>query len=122
MSSDQTLPVAPPSSVPPRLSSRLQKMPNGSLLITDVTTDDTGRYTCVAGNSCSIKDRVAQLYVVGECNTRAACGRAHSFAHRLLLIGTKLQRHSLNLHPAPVIHCDRLITATTSQTPRLSLT
>ena len=41
-------------------------MSNGSLLITGVTTDDTGRYTCVAGNSCSIKDRVAQLYVVGE--------------------------------------------------------
>ncbi|XP_047459245.1 inactive tyrosine-protein kinase 7 [Mugil cephalus] len=46
------------------LSDRFQKMPNGSLVITDVTTDDTGRYTCVAGNSCSIKDRVAQLYVV----------------------------------------------------------
>ncbi|XP_037546541.1 inactive tyrosine-protein kinase 7 [Nematolebias whitei] len=43
-----------------------QKMPNGSLIITDVTTDDTGRYTCVAGNSCSIKDRVAQLYVVDK--------------------------------------------------------
>uniref|UniRef100_A0A8C5H2Z1 Inactive tyrosine-protein kinase 7 n=1 Tax=Gouania willdenowi TaxID=441366 RepID=A0A8C5H2Z1_GOUWI len=43
---------------------RFQKMPNGSLIISDVTTDDTGRYTCVAGNSCSIKDRVAQLYVV----------------------------------------------------------
>uniref|UniRef100_A0A672J3L8 Inactive tyrosine-protein kinase 7 n=1 Tax=Salarias fasciatus TaxID=181472 RepID=A0A672J3L8_SALFA len=45
---------------------RFQKMANGSLLISDVTTDDTGRYTCVAGNSCSIKDRVAQLYVVDE--------------------------------------------------------
>uniref|UniRef100_A0AAQ5XVL9 Protein tyrosine kinase 7 (inactive) n=1 Tax=Amphiprion ocellaris TaxID=80972 RepID=A0AAQ5XVL9_AMPOC len=43
---------------------RFQKMPNGSLLISDVTTDDTGRYTCVAGNSCSIKYRVAQLHVV----------------------------------------------------------
>ncbi|MEQ2171805.1 hypothetical protein GOODEAATRI_014416, partial [Goodea atripinnis] len=42
---------------------RIQKMPNGSLIIRDVTTDDTGRYTCVVGNSCSIKDRVAQLYV-----------------------------------------------------------
>lgn len=41
-------------------------MPNGSLVIRDVTTDDTGRYTCVAGNSCSIKDRVAQLYVVDK--------------------------------------------------------
>ncbi|KAM6956510.1 inactive tyrosine-protein kinase 7 [Aplochiton taeniatus] len=43
---------------------RFQKMANGSLVITDVTTDDTGKYTCVAGNSCSIKDRVGQLYVV----------------------------------------------------------
>lgn len=48
------------------LVSRLQKMANGSLLITDVTTDDTGKYTCVAGNSCSIKYRAVQLYVVGE--------------------------------------------------------
>uniref|UniRef100_A0A8C8DW87 Protein tyrosine kinase 7 (inactive) n=1 Tax=Oryzias sinensis TaxID=183150 RepID=A0A8C8DW87_9TELE len=47
-------------------SSRFQKMPNGSLVIFDVTTDDTGRYTCVAGNSCSIKFHVAQLYVVGK--------------------------------------------------------
>ncbi|KAM9804056.1 inactive tyrosine-protein kinase 7 [Neosynchiropus ocellatus] len=47
-------------------SRRFQKMPNGSLIISDVTTDDTGRYTCVAGNSCSIKDRVAQLYVVDK--------------------------------------------------------
>ncbi|XP_061600949.1 inactive tyrosine-protein kinase 7 isoform X1 [Cololabis saira] len=47
-------------------SPRFQKMANGSLIISDVTTDDTGRYTCVAGNSCSIKDRVAQLYVVAD--------------------------------------------------------
>ncbi|KAG7230076.1 hypothetical protein INR49_009796 [Caranx melampygus] len=39
---------------------------NGSLVISDVTADDTGRYTCVAGNSCNIKDRVAQLYVVDK--------------------------------------------------------
>uniref|UniRef100_A0A3Q0R4U7 Inactive tyrosine-protein kinase 7 n=1 Tax=Amphilophus citrinellus TaxID=61819 RepID=A0A3Q0R4U7_AMPCI len=45
---------------------RFHKMPNGSLVIRDVTTDDTGRYTCVAGNSCSIKDRVAQLYAVDK--------------------------------------------------------
>lgn len=45
---------------------RLQKMANGSLLITDVTTDDTGKYTCVAGNSCSIKYRAVQLYVVDK--------------------------------------------------------
>uniref|UniRef100_A0A665WTQ7 Inactive tyrosine-protein kinase 7 n=1 Tax=Echeneis naucrates TaxID=173247 RepID=A0A665WTQ7_ECHNA len=45
---------------------RFQKMANGSLVISDVTTDDTGRYTCVAGNSCNIRDRVAQLYVVDK--------------------------------------------------------
>ncbi|XP_060896642.1 inactive tyrosine-protein kinase 7 [Labrus mixtus] len=47
---------------------RIQKMPNGSLVIRDVTTEDTGRYTCVAGNSCSIKDRVAKLFVVDKPN------------------------------------------------------
>uniref|UniRef100_A0A8C5FJS0 Protein tyrosine kinase 7 (inactive) n=1 Tax=Gadus morhua TaxID=8049 RepID=A0A8C5FJS0_GADMO len=43
---------------------RFQMMPNGSLVIHDVRTDDTGRYSCVVGNSCNIKDRMAQLYVV----------------------------------------------------------
>lgn len=71
----------PPSSVPSRLSSRFQKMPNGSLLIIDVTTDDTGRYTCVAGNSCSIKDRVAQLYVVGECDTQTVHGHTNIYIY-----------------------------------------
>ncbi|KAK7149098.1 hypothetical protein R3I93_013186 [Phoxinus phoxinus] len=45
-------------------SSRFQKMPNGSLVISDVSTDDTGMYTCIAGNTCSIRDTTAQLYVV----------------------------------------------------------
>ncbi|XP_063047864.1 inactive tyrosine-protein kinase 7 [Engraulis encrasicolus] len=43
---------------------RFQVMANGSLVISDVVTDDTGRYTCVAGNSCGISDHAAQLYVV----------------------------------------------------------
>ena len=67
------------------LPSRFQKMSNGSLVIRDVTTDDTGRYTCVAGNSCSIKDRVAQLYVVGEFITYT-----HKHIQWLSLSGTKL--------------------------------
>ncbi|XP_054885612.1 inactive tyrosine-protein kinase 7 [Poeciliopsis prolifica] len=46
--------------------SRIQEMPNGSLVIRDVTTDDSGRYTCVAGNSCNIKDQMARLYVVDK--------------------------------------------------------
>lgn len=41
-------------------------MPNGSLVIYDVTTKDSGRYTCIAGNSCNIKHREAFLYVVGK--------------------------------------------------------
>ncbi|XP_043110725.1 inactive tyrosine-protein kinase 7 [Puntigrus tetrazona] len=45
-------------------SSRFQKMPNGSLVISEVSTEDTGIYTCVAGNICSIRDTAAQLYVV----------------------------------------------------------
>uniref|UniRef100_A0A673IBL6 Inactive tyrosine-protein kinase 7-like n=1 Tax=Sinocyclocheilus rhinocerous TaxID=307959 RepID=A0A673IBL6_9TELE len=39
-------------------------MPNGSLVISDVTTEDTGVYTCIAGNTCNIRDTAAQLYVV----------------------------------------------------------
>lgn len=80
-------PGRPASSASSLLSSRFQKMPNGSLVITDVTTDDTGRYTCVAGNSCSIKDRVAQLYVVGEFKTHTT---TQTYLHRLSTSGTKL--------------------------------
>uniref|UniRef100_A0A9J8A7R4 Protein tyrosine kinase 7 (inactive) n=1 Tax=Cyprinus carpio carpio TaxID=630221 RepID=A0A9J8A7R4_CYPCA len=45
-------------------SSSSRPMPNGSLVISDVTTDDTGVYTCIAGNTCNIRDTAAQLYVV----------------------------------------------------------
>ncbi|XP_064173136.1 inactive tyrosine-protein kinase 7-like [Anguilla rostrata] len=44
--------------------SRFQKMPNGSLVIRGVTTEDTGKYTCIAGNSCNTRSSAAQLYVV----------------------------------------------------------
>ncbi|KAJ8264218.1 hypothetical protein GJAV_G00146620 [Gymnothorax javanicus] len=44
--------------------SRFQKMPNGSLVIRDVSTEDTGKYTCIAGNSCDIRSTFAELYVV----------------------------------------------------------
>ncbi|CAM9901599.1 unnamed protein product [Bubo scandiacus] len=45
---------------------RIQIMPNGSLVIYDVTTEDSGKYTCIAGNSCNIKHREAFLYVVDK--------------------------------------------------------
>lgn len=45
---------------------RIQIMPNGSLVIYDVTSEDSGKYTCIAGNSCNIKHREAFLYVVGK--------------------------------------------------------
>ncbi|XP_064173611.1 inactive tyrosine-protein kinase 7-like [Anguilla rostrata] len=44
--------------------SRFQKMANGSLVIRTVSTEDTGKYTCIAGNSCDIRSTFAELYVV----------------------------------------------------------
>ncbi|XP_076879455.1 inactive tyrosine-protein kinase 7a isoform X2 [Brachyhypopomus gauderio] len=44
--------------------SRFEMMPNGSLVIRDVTTDDVGSYTCIAGNSCNIAHTTAELYAV----------------------------------------------------------
>ncbi|KAM3865337.1 inactive tyrosine-protein kinase 7-like [Diretmus argenteus] len=44
--------------------SRFQKLANGSLVISDVTMEDTGSYTCIAGNSCNIGHKEAHLYVV----------------------------------------------------------
>ncbi|XP_078137903.1 inactive tyrosine-protein kinase 7-like [Centroberyx gerrardi] len=44
--------------------SRFQKLANGSLVISDVTMEDTGSYTCIAGNSCNIGHKMAHLYVV----------------------------------------------------------
>uniref|UniRef100_A0A8C1YHT2 Protein tyrosine kinase 7a n=1 Tax=Cyprinus carpio TaxID=7962 RepID=A0A8C1YHT2_CYPCA len=45
-------------------SFRFQKMPNGSLVVHDVSMEDTGSYTCIAGNSCNIAHTSAELYVV----------------------------------------------------------
>lgn len=41
-------------------------MLNGSLIIYDVSAEDTGKYTCIAGNSCNIKHHEASLLVVGK--------------------------------------------------------
>lgn len=43
---------------------------NGSLVIHDVAPEDSGRYTCIAGNSCNIKHTEAPLYVVGMGSAR----------------------------------------------------
>ncbi|XP_023652138.2 inactive tyrosine-protein kinase 7 [Paramormyrops kingsleyae] len=43
---------------------RFQEMPNGTLVITSVGMEDTGKYTCIAGNACTIRHSTAQLYVV----------------------------------------------------------
>uniref|UniRef100_A0AAR2JT67 Protein tyrosine kinase 7a n=1 Tax=Pygocentrus nattereri TaxID=42514 RepID=A0AAR2JT67_PYGNA len=43
---------------------RFQMMPNGSLIVHDVIMEDTGSYTCIAGNSCNIAHTSAELYVV----------------------------------------------------------
>uniref|UniRef100_A0A8B9Z6T3 Protein tyrosine kinase 7 (inactive) n=1 Tax=Buteo japonicus TaxID=224669 RepID=A0A8B9Z6T3_9AVES len=51
---------------PGKLLPRIQIMPNGSLVIYDVTAEDSGKYTCIAGNSCNIKHREAFLYVVDK--------------------------------------------------------
>lgn len=44
---------------------RMHIFQNGSLVIHDVAPEDSGRYTCIAGNSCNIKHTEAPLYVVG---------------------------------------------------------
>uniref|UniRef100_A0A8C8VQM5 Inactive tyrosine-protein kinase 7 n=1 Tax=Pelusios castaneus TaxID=367368 RepID=A0A8C8VQM5_9SAUR len=51
---------------PSKLVPRIQIMPNGSLVIYHVTTDDSGKYVCIAGNSCNIKHQEASLYVVDK--------------------------------------------------------
>lgn len=100
-------------------------MPNGSLLITDVSAEDTGEYTCVAGNSCNIKGRVAQLYVVGELMDSVYKGlllREQSCLH-WAKASSREEDKGVNYtsSPLPVSRCDRLITSTTSLTPSLSL-
>lgn len=52
---------------------RMHIFQNGSLVIHDVAPEDSGRYTCIAGNSCNIKHTEAPLYVVGMCWGGMSC-------------------------------------------------
>ncbi|XP_075057085.1 inactive tyrosine-protein kinase 7 [Mixophyes fleayi] len=49
---------------------RIQIMPNGSLVIYQVSNEDSGKYTCIAGNVCNIMHRDTFLYVVEKPNDR----------------------------------------------------
>ncbi|XP_042320509.1 inactive tyrosine-protein kinase 7 [Sceloporus undulatus] len=51
---------------PDKFLPRIQIMSNDSLVIYDVTTEDSGKYTCIAGNSCNIKHHEAFLHVVDK--------------------------------------------------------
>lgn len=44
---------------------RMHIFQNGSLVIHDVAPEDSGSYTCIAGNSCNIRHTEAPLLVVG---------------------------------------------------------
>ncbi|XP_068922061.1 inactive tyrosine-protein kinase 7 [Petaurus breviceps papuanus] len=51
---------------PAQLGPRMHIFSNGSLVIHDVTSEDSGRYTCIAGNSCNIRHTEASLHVVDK--------------------------------------------------------
>ncbi|KAM5163209.1 LOW QUALITY PROTEIN: inactive tyrosine-protein kinase 7 [Mantella aurantiaca] len=43
---------------------RVQVLANGSLVVYHVSSEDSGKYTCIAGNACNIVHRDTFLYVV----------------------------------------------------------
>ncbi|KAM9316194.1 inactive tyrosine-protein kinase 7 [Gastrophryne carolinensis] len=49
---------------------RFQVMPNRSLVIYQVAKEDSGKYTCIAGNACNIMHRDAFLYAVDKPEDR----------------------------------------------------
>ncbi|XP_069464985.1 inactive tyrosine-protein kinase 7 [Ambystoma mexicanum] len=51
-----------------RTAPRIEIMLNGSLVIYNVTSEDSGKYTCIAGNMCNIKQKEVFLYVVEKPN------------------------------------------------------
>lgn len=55
---------------------------NGSLVIHDVAPEDSGSYTCIAGNSCNIRHTEAPLLVVGMGLERSPYrGRGRILSH-----------------------------------------
>ncbi|XP_067319585.1 inactive tyrosine-protein kinase 7 isoform X2 [Anolis sagrei] len=73
---------------PDKFLPRIQIMANGSLVIYDVTTEDSGKYTCIAGNSCNIKHHEAFLHVVDKPMTeRGDASNTHTPYKMIQTIG-----------------------------------
>lgn len=54
---------------------------NGSLVIHDVAPEDSGSYTCIAGNSCNIRHTEAPLFVVGMSQGRVPYAGSRILSH-----------------------------------------
>nr|XP_016847012.1 PREDICTED: inactive tyrosine-protein kinase 7 isoform X1 [Anolis carolinensis] len=72
---------------PDKFLPRIQIMSNGSLVIYDVTTEDSGKYTCIAGNSCNIKHHEAFLHVVDKPMTEGDTSNSHTPYKMIQTIG-----------------------------------
>ncbi|XP_072356376.1 inactive tyrosine-protein kinase 7-like [Scyliorhinus torazame] len=72
---------------PSKVTHRVQKVANGSLVIHDVNAEDSGKYTCIAGNNCSILHRDAFLYVVSKPAVFEENGNHHTPYKMIQTIG-----------------------------------
>ncbi|XP_069345146.1 inactive tyrosine-protein kinase 7 isoform X3 [Eulemur rufifrons] len=69
---------------PTKLGPRMHIFQNGSLVIHDVAPEDSGRYTCIAGNSCNIKHTEAPLYVVDKPVLEESEGPGSSLPYKMI--------------------------------------
>ncbi|XP_012496345.1 PREDICTED: inactive tyrosine-protein kinase 7 isoform X4 [Propithecus coquereli] len=69
---------------PTKLGPRMHIFQNGSLVIHDVAPEDSGRYTCIAGNSCNIKHTEAPLYVVDKPMLEESEGPGSSLPYKMI--------------------------------------